>query len=222
MEFVLFLIRGLEAAVAFLWNALVAVANFLWSAIVFLAGKLVAVTRALFLWARRVWENVIKGPLVRLAQLLRDLRERLDRFLRPLLRWLERIRKLLDDYFFRYIAPLLNFIQTLRRVLLVFRLAGFRFAKRLDARLFRLETQIAGAFLLVRGHLNAIFNYLNLLQRLDLFLGVTGSVLGAIGIPVTQARLRSDLVESIRSRSYLQEPAIVALRADLDSFVGGG
>lgn len=137
---------------------------FLYSNLVEVVLWLVRQFKRLAQWARIVWEEGIKRGLLKLVELYLWLREKLEAILGPVLRVLRRIRELYDEWFNRIFGPILNLIQRLRQLLVVFRIFNVRWARRLDARLLRIESKIAESYLTIRRQLNLIASYVNMLM----------------------------------------------------------
>ena len=152
----------LEQVIVFIWNTLVYVANVLWAVIQavgqFLLKMLSTIGRA-FTW---LWDNVVKKVLTRVVGVIRTVRDWLSRVFGPLLKYLKLLRAWLDKIFRLYIQPVLNLIHHLRQVLTLFRILGFKWAKRLDARLAQIERRIFEAYNLVRKELNRVASILEL------------------------------------------------------------
>ena len=157
--------RFVLAAIDFLFQ----VADFLVKAVFILADALVQVWKILGRALRdtagffkRFWTNYVHGFFSKLLHRIRRLKETLDAWTRPVRDYLRRVRNFWDHLFTRTLRPWLDAMQRLRRVLLVGRLFGIKAATRLDNRLFRLETRIAGIFLDIRRKMNEVSNFLNL------------------------------------------------------------
>lgn len=193
MEFIWVIIQQIISALQWLFNLVIAIANFLWQGLLFLwqglvfvFSRLIEVFIRLGQFFQALWNGIVKFVIQPIVNVIRFLREHLERFFRPLIRFILKVRQILDDFFFKYIAPILNVIQILRKVLLFFRLLGFSFAVKLDARLLKLETNIAGFFIQIRGYLNQLVNILNTIIDVDslltgpVLLGSVGKYIGAI------------------------------------------
>jgi len=100
----------------------------------------------------------LAGLVRRLWELYKSLRERIARFLDPVLRALKAYRDYFDAVFTKYVLPIINLIQRVRQVLAVFRLFGLKFAERLDAQLRQLQARIAEPFEAIRRKINEIIN----------------------------------------------------------------
>jgi len=172
----LFLYQLIQAVFVFLWNTLVAVAQFLLRGFLRLGHLL-----------RVLWDRVLKRGVLKLIELYQRLRDKLEKYLDPVLKIIRRIRRILDDLFNKYVAPILNLIQRVRKILAVLRILHVKFAERLDQRLAQIEGKIAEAFNFVRSYLNLVSNIINLvldpqlLIRPGIFGGSVGSWLATVG-----------------------------------------
>lgn len=189
-----FLISWLLGLVNALWSALIFIANLLYALILFVYQGLVFV--ALHVWAAlqslarlftRLWTDIIRRGVLKLFELYERVRAWLERVLAPVIRIIQRIRKILDDIFFTYIKPILDVIQRVRRVLRALRLLGFKWAEKLDRRLFEIETRITEGFLFLRGWVVFVQDLLervidpDLLFSVPVFGGSLGKWLGSLG-----------------------------------------
>lgn len=111
-----------------------------------------------------IWQHLIRGILLRLANALIAMHRWLEDHLGPVIRFLQRLRAFIDRIFRRYIRPILVLLQRVRRVLAVFRLLGFKWAQALDARIAQIEGKIAQVVLTIRGTLNAVIDVVNALS----------------------------------------------------------
>ena len=111
---------------------------------------------------KSIWDDVILVMLKKLLEAYQKLRELLQRIFGPVVRFLQRLRALYDSYFNKFVKPMLNIIRQVRRVLQVFRLLGFKWAARLDARLADVENKIIKAYELIRQNLNQVTSWLQL------------------------------------------------------------
>jgi hypothetical protein len=161
---VLSFIQGeIVAALAFLFNLLVGVANYIISGVNFTFGFFDTLARDLKKWGSWLWEQLAKIGLAKLIKGLRDALAALKRFVDRVVKWLLKIRKWYDQYFNQFVKPVLNAIRHLRQVLQIFRLLGFKWAARLDARLATIENRIVAAYELLRINLNKAVSFLQLI-----------------------------------------------------------
>lgn len=156
------LISLLRNIFVFLFNLLVAITHFIWSALVFTVQFILRMLGHVGRFFRNLWEGVIKKGLLKLLQAYTRLVEKLNRFLAPVMKWIEKIRALIDKWYFKLFGPILNMIQTLRKILTIFRIFGLKFARKLDERLFRLERKILEPYLQLRKAINEVITFLAL------------------------------------------------------------
>jgi hypothetical protein len=155
--------RLIAQVFAFLWNVLVTVFNFLLELVTLVFNfflKLALGIRKMFTW---LWEHAVKRVFVKALDAYLKLRAWLEKVFAPIIRWINRIRAIIDHYYRLYVRPLLNLIQHIRQTLTVFRLLGFKWAERLDARLAGIERKIAEGYTLIVTNLNQAISYLQLI-----------------------------------------------------------
>jgi hypothetical protein len=112
---------------------------------------------------KSIWDTVIIGTLKKLLEAYAKIRAFLQRIFGPIVTWLKRLRKWYDDYFNRFVKPMLKIIRQFRQVLQIFKLLGFKWAARLDARLAQIETKIVRQYEIVRQTLNQAISWLDLI-----------------------------------------------------------
>jgi hypothetical protein len=115
----------------------------------------------LWSWLTGLWDWLQRTIIQRLQNLLQRIHDALKRILGPLLDYIRRMRDLYRQLWLQYVKPIYDFLQRVRRVLVLFRLLGFKWAKRLDARIVALETAITNAFLATYKNLNLLANWIN-------------------------------------------------------------
>lgn len=157
------ILQAVLAALAFIWNVLVAVANYIWSVLQFIWQFILRAFNFVKNGLKWLWENVVKQVITKLLQAYTKLRTILAPIFNHLLLWLQKARYYLDLIFNRFVKPYLVMIQKVRQVLGIFRLLGFKWAQRLDARLGALEAKIIGVFQTLRVPLNQAISFLQLL-----------------------------------------------------------
>ena len=112
-------------------------------------------------WLGSLWAWLRDHVIDRLRDLFARIKDKLAKIFGPLKRMIDQYRRMLQQLWQIYVKPIYDFIQRLRRVLVIFRLLGFKWAKRLDARLVKIETAISDAFLAVWANLNQLSNWIN-------------------------------------------------------------
>lgn len=95
--------------------------------------------------------------------IFRDLVARVEAFLDPVIRFIQRVRAWYDLIWKKVIQPVLNIIQRFRKILAIFKFFHLKWAEKLDHDLAFLEGQIAKNFLVVRNWLNLIGSWVNFL-----------------------------------------------------------
>ena len=96
-----------------------------------------------------------------MQDLITRIHDYLSKIFGPLLK---HIRQIIDAYrqlWNTYVKPIYDFLQRLRRVLVLFRLLGFKWAKQLDQRIVALENAITQSFLGVLANLNRLADWIN-------------------------------------------------------------
>lgn len=95
--------------------------------------------------------------------LVRDTIARVEAFLDPIIRFIQKIRAWYDLVWKKVVQPVLNIIQRFRKVLAIFKFFHLKWAEKLDKDLAYLEGQIAKNFLVVRQWLNLVGSWVNFL-----------------------------------------------------------
>jgi len=126
-------------------------------------GILKGIISGIAAFLQHLWNDVIKNVLRKILALYAKLRSLLAPIFAKVLAWLQRARQILDYIFRRFIRPYLQMIQRVRQFLQIFRLLGFKWAARLDARLAAIEAKIISVFLTVRQPLNQIISFVGLI-----------------------------------------------------------
>ena len=189
---------AVQALLTFLWNTLVAVTHFLLSGLIAVANFLLTMLRHIGRFFRNVWENWIKKGVLKLLDLYAKLMEKVRAFLEPILKWIRKIRDLIDYWYNKIFGPILDLIHKVRGVLQVFRVFNLKFARKLDERLARLERKIVEPYLLIRDKLNEIITWAaiitdasNLIRRFPLLQSL-GRIFGLLA-SLTHGRFSRDL-----------------------------
>lgn len=110
---------------------------------------------------KHLWDGFFKNIFTGIMKALSKLHQFLETKLRPLINFLKKVRAFVDRYYKKYIRPYLQMLQRVRRWLAVLKLLHIKFAETLDRRLAQTEAAIAHQFLLVRGVLNDVLNFVN-------------------------------------------------------------
>jgi hypothetical protein len=157
------IVQFLLQILQFIWNVLVYVANYIWAALNWLGNFFYTLFQDVAKAFKWIWEKVIKLGLTKLVTLIQKVRTWLSNTLRPILDFIKKVRKWYDDFFNRWIKPVLKMIQTMRKVLTIFRLLGFKWAKRLDADLAMVEQRIVKYYSELRKYINDAITWIDLI-----------------------------------------------------------
>ncbi len=161
---VLAFIEGeIVAALTFLYNLLVVVANFLLSLVQFVFHFFLTLAQDIKNAFKWLWTNIVKEGLTKLVSVFVRVQTWLAKYVNKVTAWLVRLRKWYDQYFNQFVRPVLNAIRHLRQTLQIFRLLGFKWAARLDARLAQIENRIVQAYELLRVNLNRVISWAQLI-----------------------------------------------------------
>lgn len=170
------LIGQLFSAVNFLFNFTVNVANFLWGTIGNVHGFNLNIFGSVGQFFRNLWEHWIKAGLIKILQLYATLKDKLTKWMEPVLRVLRRMRQLQDLWFNKYLRPVLDLMQRVRRILAIFRALHIKWAEALDKRLAHTESRIFEAFNAIRRKTNELITLVNIIT--DPTGLIRGTVLG--------------------------------------------
>jgi hypothetical protein len=147
----------------FIWNVLVYVAQYIWAGLNFVAHffyQLALDIKNAFKW---LWDNIVKRALVKALEVFVKVRQWLQKVFGPVIRFLHRLRAWYDFYFRKWVVPILRILRQIRQTLQIFRLLGFKWAARLDARLAGIENKIVQAYELIRQNLNRVISWIDLI-----------------------------------------------------------
>jgi len=148
-----------------------------------------SVFSGLWTWLTNLWQWLNDHLIQKLKDLIDKIKDKLNKIFGPLLCHL---RIAIDAYkklWNQYVKPLFDFLQRVRRVLVIFRLLGFKWAKKLDQRIVALENAITQSFLGVLANLNRLADWINFIidpfgtfQPSVLFGSIAKSVGAILGI----------------------------------------
>ena len=119
-------------------------------------GHVFSALHALYVRILRPMLDWVKNLADRIVRLI-------DKILRPYYEWLRQMRRILLDLYERYVRPVLVVIQTMRRVLAILAALRVPFARKLDARLAKLQRKILAPLLFALQRLNHMGGWINLL-----------------------------------------------------------
>lgn len=178
-------ISAIVAALNFIWATLVAVANFIWNALLVVARVLVSAVKVIARGFVHVLSDIVHGRFLHLFQDYLDLKAKITAWLTPVLRILARIRALFNQFVLAPLLRFINLIQHIRQFLTVFRLLGFKWAKRLDNSLLKLEQKVVTNTLVLQAWINLAISVLDLIVDPSLILRknfLLASLLSALGV----------------------------------------
>src|SRR5262249_8086089 len=115
----------------------------------------------LWSWLTNLWQWIQDHLIGKLADLINKIKDKLQRIFGPLLCHLKQAIATYTKLWNTYVKPLYDFLQRIRRVLVIFRLLGFKWAQKLDARIVALETALTNSFLGVLANLNRLADWIN-------------------------------------------------------------
>jgi hypothetical protein len=218
---VLAFIQGeITAALSFLFNLVVSVANYLIAGVNFTFGFFETLAQDIKKSFKWLWDTITKISLIKLLTGLKNALAALKRFVDRIVGWLLKIRKWYDQYFNQFVKPILNAIRHLRQTLQIFRLLGFKWAARLDARLATIENRIVAAYELLRVNLNKIISFGQLIAdpfalirrnpALGAIIRTAPEVKNAIDRATNHVETPAELAASNRANGWYQTDAAAA------------
>jgi len=180
------IINAIIAALVFLFNLLVAVFQFLYAALVAIAQALVTGIKLIARGFAHVISDIVHGRFLHLFQDYLDLKAKLTAWLAPVLRILHRIKAIFDKFVLAPLMRYINLIQQMRKFLVVFRILGFKWAKKLDAQLADMERRVVQNVLVLESWINFAISAVSLIvdqsliMRKNFLLASLLSFLGAV------------------------------------------
>lgn len=172
-------IAALWGAIAWLATGVIAIADFLQKEILSMADFFKALIGKIGSLLQAIWLSFFKKIFTNAINALRKVQQWLESHLAGIIKFLQEERKWWDRMFRLYVQPILNLIQHVRQFLGILRLLGVKWAAALDAKLGKVEADIAGVFLAIRSVLtgfldivNALADPMNLLRRPTLVLSI--------------------------------------------------
>lgn len=179
-------VNAIVAALNYMWKVLVEAINYAWNALLAVARVLVNAVKLVARGFVHVLSDIVHGRFLHLFQDYLDLKAKLTAWLGPVLRILMRIRQLFNQFVLAPLLRFINLIQHLRQFLTVFRLLGFKWAKRLDNSLVRIEQKVVTNTLVLQAWVNLAISILDLvidpslIFRKNFLLASLLSFLGAV------------------------------------------
>jgi hypothetical protein len=180
------IINAIISALVYLFNLLVAVFQFLYAALVAIANVLVAAVKVIARGFIHVLSDIVHGRFLHLFQDYLDLKKKLTELLAPVLRILHTIKKIFDQYVTAPLLRFINMIQKLRQFLTIFRILGFKWAKKLDTALANWERRVVQNVLVLQAWINFAISAVSLIMdpslimRKNFLLASLLSFLGAV------------------------------------------
>lgn len=159
---------ALEQVFVFLVNLLVQVFQFVWGVLVNVFNFLYKIGTNAVKFFHHLWTSFFKTIWPKVLSTLRKVHDFLEAKLGPIIRFLKKYRDLIDRNYRLYIRPILNFLQRVRKVLEIMRLMHIGFAKALDQKIAQLESVLTRNFLQLRGLLTSMINAVNAVVDLPL------------------------------------------------------
>lgn len=147
----------------FIFNLLVQVLEFIWNVLGIVAQFMLNVFGKIGHFFTHLWDNFFKGILPKLFRGIQSLTTFLESKLRPIIQFLVKARKFIDQIYKAYVAPFLKLIQHIRQFLQILKLLHVKFAVELDKILGQVQRDVQGVFLQIRGILNTTIDLLNII-----------------------------------------------------------
>lgn len=141
-------------------------------------------------------KDIIFGHLLALIKAIRDLLKHLHDLIAPLVKELQTLQRQYNQIVGKQMRRYLDLIQRVRKILVPFRLLHLGFAKKLDAKLVALESDIGAKWAHLIAHQNAVLGVLNAivdpkqLLRPGHQLGSLGTMIAAVHGAIGAADLR--------------------------------
>jgi hypothetical protein len=180
----------IDAIIAFLnalVNVLVQILNFLYQGELGIFGFTQAGDSSIWRIFKTMVDNLFKLHVIKALKDLRDLYEKLARWVAKLKKWLDKLQKIQAQLQNKALKDFINLVQRIRKILLIFRLFHLKFAKKLDDWLAGIEGKLIRRVVDNQRKTNEIIAWLNLildpihgLSHIPLFLALEKSVDAAL------------------------------------------
>lgn len=211
-------ISALSAEIQAVWGQVEALASWVFDSI---SGILDWLKNFPSWFKDNIWDPLISK--------LEDIRDRLKKFFKPLTDAIKQYKKMMQDNYRLYVKPVIDFIQRIRKVLVIFRILGFKWAKQLDQKLLKLETDIQSAFMASWKNLNILSDWVNFivdpfgkLSQVPL-LGAIADSIGAI-LGIMWGKQNNPLGAGDQAAqdtdAHYFDPKVAAARFQLSSQIG--
>lgn len=116
---------------------------------------------------RELYTELLKPGWKRFWDWVDRAREWLEKFFKPILEFLGRVREEILKIYDRWVRPILDTIEMVRKVLSVAKALGFEWAKKLDAELARIEDKINEPFVFALQKINEVINVIDRIVTAD-------------------------------------------------------
>jgi hypothetical protein len=179
-------INAIIAALVYLFNLLVVVFQFLYAAVVAIANALVSAIKIIAKGFIHVISDIVHGRFLHLFQDYLDLKAKITAWLAPVLRILRRVKAIFDEFVTKPLLRFINMIQKIRQFLTIFRILGFKWAKKLDTALANWERRVVQNVLVLQSWINFAISAVSLIMdpslimRKNFLLASLLSFLGAV------------------------------------------
>jgi hypothetical protein len=110
--------------------------------------------------AQSIWDILQSGEIARIWRWLKRVFSKLKKWIEKLRKYLEQLKKQLQDQYNTYIRPIMDLLQRMRKVLFLFRILGFKWARKLDQDIAKLEAKINAAFLKQYQAINQVIDWI--------------------------------------------------------------
>ncbi len=126
-----------------------------------------------------LWSTILKPLLSAIAKLAQRVKDVIDKVLKPYLAWMKQTRALLLDLYNRFVRPIIVIIQKIRQVISIFRLLHIHVLDGLDKRLAQLEGKILRPIFAALYRVNTLGNWVSFILNARLLIW-RGLILGSI------------------------------------------
>lgn len=110
-----------------------------------------------------LWNKIIKQLITRVANLAKAIGDTISKVLVPAVQTLQKIRDLLNKLYDKFLRPILAYIQIVRKYLQILKALHIPFADKLDGILARIQGKIIAPYLWVLRTVNGYGRWINLI-----------------------------------------------------------
>lgn len=172
--FISLVITGVIAAIGWIADKAVTVAITIAQAAAMIGIAIAQFAKLVAIWfvkgfdfLGRFWRQVLRPFVNWTWEQIDTLARWLQETLAPVIRFIEDVRKWIDDFYRTYIQPIYDAIEIVRRILGILEQFGIDLAARLDRALAELEDRLLQPIREIRGYLNEALNWINRIVTLD-------------------------------------------------------